>query len=74
MEAENPGNRKEVDELGMEASDHPFGEEVPLFDLIVKLLFSFFPCLLLNEHLFYSPAYARLCVMTPRNMITLQWS
>lgn len=28
VEAGNPGNRKEVDELGMEASDHPYGEEV----------------------------------------------
>lgn len=27
-EAGNLGNKKEVDELGMEASDHPYGEEV----------------------------------------------
>lgn len=36
MEAGNLGAKKEADELGMEASDHPFGEEVPLFDLTAK--------------------------------------
>ena len=28
MEAGNHGNRKEVEELGMEAFDHRYGEEV----------------------------------------------